>query len=159
MTDLPPIRKSVDVPLPPREAFALFTDRMGDWWPGASHSGSAASGNTPKGIEVEPRAGGQIIETTHDGRRMAWARITDWAPGERFAFDWHVGRDEREATQVDVVFTRIEGGCRVDLTHDGFANWGSVAAARHADYTGGWDMVLAPYLTLAAECAVVRAGA
>ena len=33
MTLSDPIRKSVEVPLSPNDAFDLFTEKMGTWWP------------------------------------------------------------------------------------------------------------------------------
>ena len=154
MTDLSPIRKSIDVPLPPKEAFALFTERLADWWPVETHSLSAADGGRPSDVVVEPRQGGQIVETLPDGQTKPWARITEWSPGRRFAFDWHVGRDEADATQVDIVFAPNGEGCRVDLTHDGFAGLGEVAMRSHASYLTGWDGVLALFVSAAKDTVV-----
>ncbi len=46
--DLDPVEKSVVVPLHPVDAFDLFTMGLNDWWPVASHSLSAAGGDTPR---------------------------------------------------------------------------------------------------------------
>lgn len=137
-----PIRKSVTVPLRPDAAFRLFTEDMGGWWPGETHSVSAAAGERPRAIAVTPGAGGHITEETHDGRRARWATVTVYEPGARFAFDWYVGRDETEATQVEVTFTPVEQGTRVDLVHDGFDRRGATAASARVSYQAGWDMVL-----------------
>ncbi|MEL6522695.1 MAG: SRPBCC domain-containing protein [Pseudomonadota bacterium] len=141
ITRLPPLQKSVTVPLPRDKAFTLFTNGMGKWWPGESHSLSARDGQTPQKLEVEPHVGGRIWETTHDGRRLPWARITEWEPGQRFGFDWHVGQDEEDATQVLVVFSHSDLGTRVDLTHGGFDRTPAGTEAS-ASYDSGWDLVL-----------------
>ncbi len=134
--------KSVTVPLPPDEAFALFTDDIASWWPLDSHSLSAAGGETATSVAVEPREGGQIFETMPDGRTAPWATITEWQQGERLSFDWYVGRDREDATQVQVSFTPDGTGTRVELIHDGFDRLGSEAETACANYNTGWDHVL-----------------
>lgn len=140
-----PIRKSITVPLAPNDAFRLFTDGFGTWWPLSSHSISAANGALPKSVTVEPRKGGSITETTDAGTKEVWGRVTEWKPGVRLDIDWHVGRDASEATQVSVVFTPEDGGTRVELTHDGFDQFGDAATAQHGRYQSGWDVVLAAF--------------
>ncbi len=139
---LPPIVKTIHVPVDPVEAFCVFTEQMGQWWPVASHSLSAGSGEVPKEIMVEPKVGGQVIETCADGKKRPWARVTAWQPGEKFAVRWHVGRDEDEATDVTVAFARVMGGCQVTLTHAGWEAMGDNAAAMRDGYLTGWDLVL-----------------
>ena len=136
-----PLRKQVEVPLSPGAAFDLFTRDMGRWWPGNGRSLPAGGGTLPRGVRVEPFEGGRIIETRTDGSQVPWARVTDWSPGRRFAFDWHVGDPEGEATQVAVVFAPVEGGTLVELTHSGFDRLpaGETMAAR---YDSGWDRAL-----------------
>ena len=144
--DLSPIRKAVTVPLTRAEAFRLFTERLEDWWPVESHSLSAADGKRPEAVTVEPGEGGRILETTHDGREAAWGTITDWVPGDRFAFDWHVGRDPADATQVTVRFLPSDQGTRVELDHGGWERLGETAMARRESYVTGWDLVLARFV-------------
>ncbi len=141
-----PVRKSVTVPLRPDAAFRLFTEGMGGWWPGGTHSVSAGRGEKPRGIVVTPGKGGHITEETHDGRRARWATITAYEPGARLAFDWHVGQGEEEATQVEVTFTPVDLGTRVDLVHDGFAARRGEAMAARDSYRAGWEIVLGRYL-------------
>jgi uncharacterized protein YndB with AHSA1/START domain len=146
------IRKSLTVPIRPADAFRLFTEGFGDWWPGASHSVSAAKGAKPREIRVTPREGGHITEVKADGELARWATITVFEPGRRLAFDWYLGRNEEDATQVEVTFTPVDTGTRVELTHDGFDRLGEVAVA--VDYAVAWDFVLGRY-----RLVVVRNGA
>ncbi|MDX1619961.1 MAG: metalloregulator ArsR/SmtB family transcription factor [Nitriliruptorales bacterium] len=83
---LPPIVKTRTVPIPPERAFALFTERMGDWWPTTSHSISASA---DAGIRFEGRVGGRVVELTPDGEEHAWADVLAWDPPHRFALSWH----------------------------------------------------------------------
>lgn len=137
-----PIIKDLHVPLRPKDAFRLFTEDLAAWWPVDSHSLSAAHGELPRDVTVEPRIGGQIIETTHKGDPAPWARVTRWEPGSAFGARWHVGRDEDEATDLLVVFTPTDTGTRIVLTHSGFDALGDVATAIHGQYQTGWDLVL-----------------
>ena len=140
MTD--PIEKTVTVPLPPHEAFDLFTKDIAKWWPLDSHSLSASDGQTAANVTIDPREGGQIIETQPDGETAPWATVTEWTPGARLSLDWYVGRDPSEATQITVTFTPEGPGTRVDLTHGGFAVLASAATETMAGYQTGWDHVL-----------------
>ena len=140
--DIAPVEKTLLVPLRPDEAFELFTDGMATWWPLDSHSMAAQTGQgAASDVTVEPRKGGRIYETMPDGSRSDWATITDWTPGARLAFDWYVGRDPSQATQVSVTFLPEGNGTRVDLVHDGFDRTDGGAVMRE-NYHSGWDMVL-----------------
>lgn len=125
-----PIRKRVDVPLPPDAAFDLFTRDLGRWWP-------LAHDDAP--VTVEPFVGGRILEP---GRAAPWATVTDWSPGRRFAALWHMGRDAEEATELAVTFAPLEGGTRVDLTHSGFDRLGAPGETMAARYGRGWERAL-----------------
>ena len=141
MTD--PIRKSVTVPVPPMEAFDLFTKAIDSWWPKSSHSLSAQTGDGDKArVFIEPFIGGQVIETRADGSTAAWARVTGSKPGAQLNLAWHVGRDEDEATTLEVRFVSHGAGTRVDLTHDGFDNLKDEAQTVQFRYRTGWDTVL-----------------
>jgi hypothetical protein len=145
---IPPIRKSVTVPLSPEAAFRLFTEGMGGWWPGGTHSVSAGMGGKPHAITVTPGKGGHITEETPDGRKARWATVTAFQPGARFAFQWHVGQDEDEVepTEVEVTFTPVDQGTRVDLVHDGFARRGKTAAVARGAYGEAWGFVLGRFV-------------
>jgi len=143
---LAPIEHSVDVPLPPEDAFRLFTEDLAAWWPIGTHSVAAGRGGRPDAVEVEPRQGGRIVETLPDGRRAEWARFTDWAPGRRLAMRWYPGRDEGEATDVVVTFTPTGTpagiGTRVHVRHSGFECLGARVEMDCARYRAGWAHVL-----------------
>ncbi|SLN19665.1 SRPBCC domain-containing protein [Roseisalinus antarcticus] len=147
------ITKTVDVPLTPAAAFRIFTRDIAAWWPVDTHSIAAGRGGLPSDLTVEPHVGGQIYETGENGTRATWARITRWEDGRALGLDWHVGRDEAEATRVLVLFTPVETGTRVDLTHAGFGAMAERAAAMRDNYDTGWDHVLGR--CYAGRCGVV----
>ena len=134
------VRSSVTVKLPRDAAFRLFTERMGSWWPLATHSVFHAEAVA---ITIEPAVGGRVYEATADGRTSEWGTITEWQPGERLAMTWHPGDESDLATLVEVTFSEApDGGTHVDLLHTGWAVHGAEAAARAADYQQGWTALL-----------------
>ncbi|MEL6958687.1 MAG: SRPBCC domain-containing protein [Pseudomonadota bacterium] len=149
------VQRSVTVPLTPEQAFDLFTARIGDWWPGATHSVAANSGDVPSKIEIEPRPGGAITETTKDGATHLWGSVVTYDKGKRLVLDWHPAAEADQAGCVEVVFAVSDMGCRVELTHSGFEAMANPdKAALRADYAAGWQHILQDCLLPA--CAVRR---
>lgn len=140
-----PIKKSLIVPLTPKEAFALFTQNMDSWWPKASHSvtGKKAKLTFPK------HKGEDIVEHGANGEIVVWGTLIAYEPGAYLAFSWHPGRTAQEATVVTVTFTKTPEGTRCDLTHGGFDILGETADAVSTSYLKGWDMVLGCYASAA----------
>ncbi|MEM6477477.1 MAG: SRPBCC domain-containing protein [Pseudomonadota bacterium] len=136
-----PIRKSIEVPLPPLEAFDLFTQKMETWWPLESHGVGADTGAPSSTIRVDQEEGGAVTEILPDGKAARWGTILEYAPGEAFRMTWHPGREERDATQVSITFRKAGNGCRVELVHDGFARHTDGVRAAHI-YAQGWDHLL-----------------
>jgi uncharacterized protein YndB with AHSA1/START domain len=135
----PEVRSSVTVKLPRDEAFHFFTERIGAWWPLATHSVFGAEAT----LTMEPRVGGRVIESSADGQRSEWGTITEWQPGERLALTWHPGYEGKLATLVEVTFSEaLDGGTLVDLLHTGWEVHGGDAAESAASYRAGWPAVL-----------------
>lgn len=139
MTD--PIVKTLTVPLGPEIAFNLFTRQMATWWPLDRHALSARDGQVALDVTVEPHVGGQVIETKHDGSKVAWGQVQEWSPGARFAMTWQLDRPEDEATRLLVTFEATEGGTQVTLTHDGWDKVPADAQGTRGHYASGWDYV------------------
>ncbi len=137
-----PLIKTLTVNAPPARAFEIFTVGIADWWPGQSHSVSAADNALPQAITIEPHTGGAIYEITNDGQRANWGKITHWDPARSFAMTWHPGASPDQATLVRVDFEPVETGTRVTLTHTGWEALGTQAANRRASYDPGWNHVL-----------------
>jgi len=137
------VRKSVRVPLSQEEAFRLFTDGIGSWWPGITHSVAAS---TAVAVVLEGGVGGRIFERTPEGTET-WGTITAWDPPRSFATTWHPGYDAALATQLSIRFV-AEGpnATRVELDHGGWAVHGDAAAERVTGYDTGWDTVLGQFV-------------
>ena len=133
-----PIEKRLSVPLPPTEAYDLFTREIDSWWPKASHS---VKGEKSR-LWFGSHKGDRIVEVTEDGSEIVWGTILAADPGRFLAFTWHPGKPASEATTVKVAFTGTEAGTRVELTHGGFEVLGPTAEAVSTSYLKGWDLVL-----------------
>jgi len=139
---LAPIIKTVTLPTNPDRAFELFTQRMEDWWPLATHSVLSAMGNPSVGVQFEPFEGGRLYETGKDGGTEDWGRVTDWSPGKSVGFLWHPGENPANATQINVTFQVTDtGDTHVTLTHSNWEALGDKAEVEQASYSPGWDQV------------------
>jgi uncharacterized protein YndB with AHSA1/START domain len=147
-TTLAAIEKSVTVACPPERAFTVFTRDVGSWWPTDTH---ALHPGEVERVVWEEHEGGAVYEIATTGERADWATVLHWEPPHRLVIAWHVNAD-RLGTEVEVRFTAIDGGTRVELEHRGFENVADGAEMRAA-YTPGWDHVLARYPDAAgADC-------
>ncbi len=134
-----PLVKTVTVPVDVHRAFELFTERITDWWPLATHS---VGGEAAASVSIDGRTGGQILERLADGSTSVWGTVTDWEVAALVAFTWHPGHDADQATRVEVRFTADGDDTRVELTHTGWERRDPDARAR---YDSGWAYVLGRY--------------
>ncbi|MEL6982414.1 MAG: SRPBCC domain-containing protein [Actinomycetota bacterium] len=137
-TPAPPILRTAVVARPVDEAFAVFTDEIGAWWPLPTHSifqGEAG------GVHF---VGDRLIERATDGRENVWAEVLAWEPPQRLVLAWHPGSSDGPAGRVEVRFTAEDGGTRVDLRHDGWEAFGDAAMKQRRTYAGpsAWGHVL-----------------
>ena len=137
---LEPIHKSVEVPIPPDRAFAVFTDDISRWWPlGKTY---AIFGEDSSECGIEPFVGGQIFEISAKGERCVWGRVLAWEPGQLLRFSWFPGRTEETAQTVEILFSPIPNGTRVNLEHRDWQTLGERAKDIRTGYGTGWDEVL-----------------
>jgi uncharacterized protein YndB with AHSA1/START domain len=137
------IHKEITVAADPEHAFAVFTERLGEWWPLHTHSISMGRHDAP--ARSAGFADGQLFETGPGGERYVWGEVTAWEPPERVAYTWRVGRDDELHTDVEVTFTAVDGGTRVIVEHSGWEIWADRADEVRGSYGEGWDMVLEAY--------------
>lgn len=142
--DVPEITKSVLVPLTPEAAFDLFTRGINRWWPGDRRARNSPA-STPSSLTMEPFKGGQITETTPDGKRRLRGHIIGWEPGKYLSFEWLTDDAETEAAFVSIVFVATPQGTRVELTCGGVSILGELAHAVSTSVLRGWELVLGCY--------------
>ena len=148
------VRKSIIVRAPQAHAFAVFTERMSDWWPLQSHHiGSQPAQNAV----VELRAGGRWYERAADGSECDWGRVLVWEPPHRLVLSWDISADWKSdpdlGTEVEVRF--IPDGpdvTRVELEHRRLERYADKASQMRKifDSEGGWGMLLAAFAKAAA---------
>jgi len=130
------IRKAVTVATPIEEAFRLFTEGIGSWWPVRTHSMGAERTET---AVFEPALGGRIYERQADGTEVEWGTVQTWEPPRRVVFSWGLNDSE-----IEVRFAPDGTRTRVELEHRG---WDRLEDEQGRDsYDQGWDVVLADYV-------------
>ena len=149
---LEPVRKSVRVARPPAEAFSVFTEGIGRWWPLHAYSLGQARAVT---CTLEGHAGGAIYEVDDQGRRAPWGHVIAWEPPRRLVMSWHPGQPAEAAQEVEVRFSADGAGTLVELEHRGWQKLGAKAAEARAGYQDGWTDVLGVHFAQA--CAGVDA--
>ena len=149
----PVVHRQIVVDAPVETAFAVFTERFGDFKP-AEHTLLAA----PIAETVfEPRVGGHIYDRGTDGSECRWARVLVYEPPQRVVFSWDIGPTWQVETElgntseVEVRFVPEGAGrTRVELEHRNLdrhgPGWESVSdGIGHAE---GWSLYLDRYAAL-----------
>jgi uncharacterized protein YciI len=134
---VPPIRREILVDADPATAFAVFTERIGQWWPLEDLSVYGPGGTV--GF-----ADGQIVERSASGDAAVWGTVYLWEPAAALAFSWHPGGPADQATHAEVTFAQADAQTLVTLTHTGWERFADPAEAR-AEYELGWPVVLGTY--------------
>ena len=100
------------VNLDPDRAFELFTARIGDWWPLASHSVFGAGASVTFTDD-------KLVETLGEQTAM-WGEVIEWQPAALLVMSWHAGQSAAESTRVTVSFTEQGEQTLVVLEHSGW---------------------------------------
>ena len=141
-TDLT-IRKTITVSRPIEDAFWLFTEGIGTWWPLATHSVGDERAET---AVFEGRVGGRIYERWDDGTEAPWGEVLVWEPPRRVVYSWQPNPERPAPTEVEVRFLPEGDSTRVELEHRGWERMGADASEAMAGYDSGWPVVLASYV-------------
>jgi hypothetical protein len=140
------VRKRIVVERPRDEAFRLFTEGIGEWWPLRTHS--VHEEQAARAL-FEPRIGGRVYEVASGGEEAEWGRVLAWDPPAGFTISWHPGRDPSAATEVSVRFeAETEQRTHIALVHRGWEALGEAASETRDGYDAGWDAVLGEYLAV-----------
>ncbi|WP_375475556.1 SRPBCC domain-containing protein [uncultured Jatrophihabitans sp.] len=134
MSEVAPVRREVMVAVDAARAFALFTDRIGAWWP--VDRLSVLTGE----VAFE---GDELVERLGD-RSAVWAEVREWDPPRRVRLNWHPGGSADSGTDVEITFIEQDGQTLVRLAHSGWERHADPAAAAE-EYGHGWPLVLDEY--------------
>lgn len=126
-------RASLQVAVPPAEAFRVFTEEIDRWWRrGLKYR---VAGRRRGFIRMEAGVGGRLFESfeSADGERVVeTGRVTAWEPPSRLVFEWRaVAFAPPEKTEVEVEFTANTCGTLVTVTHRGWSRIRPDHPARH----------------------------
>ena len=136
--------KSVMLPLAPRAAFELFTQRIGEWWPPARrHTRDPAS-------EIFLLKSGRFYERARDGQEVELGHVRAWDLPRRILLDFFIATGPDHPTEVEITFTVHEGGTRVIVTHRPTLASADMWTDRAPTYARSWDTVLAALARAAA---------
>lgn len=124
-----PIEQSIHVDCPFEDAFRLFTEGFGKWWPLAPGRASNGASGT---CEIEPWVGGRVLERSDSGVEREWGSVTAWDPPGALEFTWHPGGPKDERQTVSVEFQKEADGTRVTLVHRGWQFAGVAVCASGA---------------------------
>ena len=148
------MRRAVTVPVTPDEAFALFTERLGDFKPPEHNLLSVPIAETV----LEARVGGAIIDRGVDGSECRWARILIFDRPDRLVFSWDIGptwqieTDPGRTSEVEVRFVaEDDASTRVEIEHRHLDRHGPgwEAVRDGVDHDQGWPLYLDRFAALA----------
>ncbi|WP_431876952.1 SRPBCC family protein [Micromonospora marina] len=150
------VRRQIVVDAPVERAFAVFTERFGDFKPKEHNLLSSPIAETV----FEAKVGGHIYDRAEDGSECAWARILVFEPPDRLVFSWDISpawqleRDLDNASEVEVRFVaETPQRTRVELEHRNLdrhgPGWESVRDG--VGHDEGWPLYLDRYAGLFTE--------
>ena len=148
------IRKVVRVGAPLSDAWRVFTEKMGSWWPLASYKIGKASAVD---AVIEPRIGGRWYERGEDGSTCDWGRVLLWEPPRRLILSWEIDADFKHdpevKTEVEIRFIADGEATRVELEH---RNLDALGVRRDEirglfDSEMGWTRLLDAFAAYAAK--------
>jgi uncharacterized protein YndB with AHSA1/START domain len=150
------VRRQIVVQAPIGQAFAVFTERFGDFKPPEHNLLRAPIAETV----FEPRAGGNIIDRATDGSECRWARILAYDPPDRVVFSWDISPQWQIETDPDLTsevevrfFAESPERTRLELVHRHIdrhgPGWQSVTDGVDGDE--GWPLYLTRYAALFTE--------
>jgi uncharacterized protein YndB with AHSA1/START domain len=150
------IRRHIVVEAPLDKAFAVFTERLGDFKPPEHNLLTVPIAETV----FEPRVGGHIYDRGTDGSECRWARVLAFEPPRRVVFSWDIGptwqleTEVENASEVEVRFIAdTPGRTRVELEHRNIDRHGPgwEAVADGVGHDQGWSLYLERYAALFAQ--------
>ena len=147
------VRKETVVQAPIGPAFAVFTERFGDFKPQEHNLLGVPIAETV----FEPTVGGHIVDRGTDGSECRWATVLAYEPPHRVVFTWNISpqwqleTDPDNASVVEVRFVaETPQRTRVELEHRHLdrhgAGWESVRDGVADDQ--GWPLYLARFAAL-----------
>ena len=147
------VRRSIAVDAPIEKAFAVFTERFGDFKPPEHNLLRAPIAETV----FEPRVGGHIYDRGTDGSECRWARVLVYDPPQRVVFSWDIGptwqleTEPGKTSEVEIRFiAETPERTKVELEHRNIDRHGPgwEAVSDGVGHDQGWPLYLDRYAAL-----------
>ncbi|HEY8024471.1 MAG TPA: SRPBCC family protein [Burkholderiaceae bacterium] len=156
------VRKTLTLKCSQEHAFRVFTERMGNWWPAAHHTGALPF----RDIVIEKQTGGRWYEVDVREQKGDWGHVLAWEQPHRLVLSWHldtefVFRPEFDrASELEFCFI-AEGPnqTRVEFVHRHIDRHGKGYEALREQLNNGWVAVLDAFVTLADKASEEGGGA
>jgi uncharacterized protein YndB with AHSA1/START domain len=150
------VRRQIVVPAPIERAFAVFTERFGDFKPPEHNLLRVPIAETV----FEPKVGGHIYDRGTEGSECRWARILAFDPPRRVVFSWDISpqwtieTEPANTSEVEVTFiAETAHRTRLELEHRHIdrhgPSWPAVSDGVANDQ--GWPLYLQRYAALFSE--------
>ncbi len=145
-----PVRKTLTVGVPVRDAFEVFTEDVDSWWPRTHHIGKTPMTR----IVIEGRRDGRCYTNHEDGSVCEWGTVLVWEPPHRLVLAWQMTHDWQyepalaRSSEVEVRFVPVRrDATRVELEHRFFERHGEHGGVVRAsvDAPNGWTLVSTLY--------------
>ena len=139
------VRKQAIINASQAEAFAIFTEDVGQWWPLATHH---VGEGTPATAILEPVINGRWFECAIDAREYDWGTVLAIEPPSRLVIAWlatHINPRALQPTEVEILFVpQGSDMIRVELEHRHLERYGDWSTKMYSllDGDDGWDLIL-----------------
>jgi uncharacterized protein YndB with AHSA1/START domain len=137
------IRATIQVAVPPADAFSHFTQGLDSWWPPTGRAQAAPQ------VFIECRPSGRWYERDTNGNECVWGRVLTWMPPHGLVLSWQVGADGEFDpdlhTELELSFVAISAKLtRVSLEHRHLERYGAAALEQAAVLSSavGWVGIL-----------------
>jgi uncharacterized protein YndB with AHSA1/START domain len=150
------IQTSIVVEAPIEQAFSVFTEDIGTWFPPEYN---LLEVDIEKRV-FETHVGGHVYDIGSDGSECHWARVLAYEPPNRVVFSWdlspqwQVETDHDKTSEIEVTFTsESPARTRVDLEHRNLERHGEGWEGQHEQLggEGGWPGVMRRYADRVAD--------
>jgi uncharacterized protein YndB with AHSA1/START domain len=137
------IEKRVTLPCDVATAFALFTERIGEWWPPERrHTGDPNS-------RIVLSQSGRFFERASDGREVELGVVREFDAPRRLLLDWYPGTGPEQPTRVEILFTQSGDETVIDVRHSETEASKALFPSRAPRYDASWDLVFSTLLRTA----------
>ena len=147
------VRRTIVADAPIEKAFAVFTERFGDFKPAEHNMLRVPIAETV----FEPRVGGHIYDRGTDGSECRWARVLVYDPPQRVVFSWDIGptwqveAEPDNTSEVEIRFlAESPERTQVELEHRNIDRHGPgwEAVRDGVGHDEGWPLYLDRYAAL-----------